>query len=608
MNTPCPVARRAPRFPRLISAARLLLLLQLALAAPLVAADAQSDPAGHWEGAITLPTTALAVRVDLERDAAQAWQGTIDIPAQGLRGFKLSPVRVSGSAVSFAMPGIPGNPAFAGRLAADGRTLAGDFTQGGQRFRFKLERKAKPEASTGATPARGVPGNGLAGHWQGTLKPSPVAELRLALEITNAASGQPAGVLVSLDQGNARMPLTTLSERAGAVRFEAASVAGVFEGRFNADSSELAGDWSQGGGQLPLVFKRLAAAPSLARPQEPKPPFPYEVEEVVVENAAAGIKLAGTLTLPRGAGPHPAVVFITGSGPQDRDQAIMGHRPFFVLADHLTRADIAVLRCDDRGVGKSTGDFALATASDFVEDTLAQVAFLQARTGIDPKRIGLLGHSEGGLIAPRVAGQAPEVAFIVLLAGPGVPSEELLVRQARDLARVMGASEEVMASNAALQRDIFRVVRTEPDDARAETAVRKLITDQIAALTVEQRALLGLSDAMVEGQVRQVLTPWFRDFLAYDPRPALRKVKCPVLALCGDKDVQVAAEENLAAIREALAAGGNARVKVQTLPGLNHLFQACQTGAVAEYSQIEETFNPAAMKVITDWIREVTAR
>jgi hypothetical protein len=279
-----------------------------------------------------------------------------------------------------------------------------------------------------------------------------------------------------------------------------------------------------------------------------------------------------------------------------------------VLADHLTRQGIAVLRCDDRGVGKSTGDFAKATEDDFVADTLAAVTWLRARPEVDAKHIGLIGHSEGGVVAPLAAVKSTNIAFIVLLAGVGVPMEELLVRQGQDIARVMGASREMMATNAAAQREIFRVVKEEKDLSAAEAKLRKLLHEQTATLTDEQRQALGLSDAMLEGQIKTVLTPWFRHLLAYDPRPTLKAVKCPVLALNGEKDLQVAAQENLTAIRDALAAGGNTRVKTLEMPGLNHLFQACTTGAVAEYGQIEETSNPAALKAISDWIREVTAR
>ena len=570
------------------------------------ATESKPDPAGHWEGALDLPATELGVRVDLEKANGQSWQGTIDIPVQGLRGFKLDPVEVDGAKVHFAMPNIPGDPQFAGRVSEDDKTLTGDFTQAGQKFPFKLERKPRPVTATGETPSRGVPGEGLVGHWQGSLKPMPVIELRLVLELTNSPSGKPGGAMVSVDQGHARIPITALTENAGTVHLETKSVGGVFDGKLSGDGSEIAGDWKQGGQTLPLVFRRLAQAPHLNRPQEPKKPYPYDEEEVTVENRAAGLKLAGTLTLPRGSGPHPAVVFITGSGPQDRDEAIMGHRPFFVLADHLTRQGIAVLRCDDRGVGKSTGNFGKATDTDFVEDTLAAMAYLRGCPEIDSQHIGLLGHSEGGIIAPRAAVKSPDTSFIVLLAGVGVPMEELLVRQGRDIARVMGAGEEVAATNAALQRAIFRVVKEEQDPAEAEAALRNLFREQLATLTDEQRRALGLSEAMLEGQVKMVLSPWFRELLTCDPRPTLRAVKCPVLALNGEKDLQVAAKENLAAIREALTAGGNQRAKTAELPGLNHLFQTCRTGAMAEYGRIEETFNPAAMTLISDWIREIT--
>ena len=223
-------------------------------------------------------------------------------------------------------------------------------------------------------------------------------------------------------------------------------------------------------------------------------------------------------------------------------------------------------------------------------------------------RIGLVGQSEGGIVAPRAATKLRDVSFIVLLAGVGVPMDELLVRQGRDLAQVMGASEEEIATSAATQRDIFRVIKTEMDPAAAEAAVRKVIREQISSMTAEQRQALGLSDAMVDAQVKMVLSPWFRDLVVYDPRPTLKAVKCPVLALNGEKDLQVAAKENLAAIREALAAGGNQKVETVALPGLNHLFQTCQTGAIAEYGKIEETFNPAAMKLVSDWIRGIAAR
>lgn len=564
--------------------------------------DQGGEAAGHWQGTITLPGTALAIRVDLEQASGGAWSGTIDIPVQGLRGFKLGEVTVKDVAVSFTMPGVPGDPKFAGTLAADGGTISGDFTQGGQKFPFTLARGEKPAGRAGETPAQGVPGAGLAGQWQGSLKPTPVIELRLVLDITNAAGGL-GGVIVSVDQGGARIPLTQLSEKDGAVRLEAGSVGGTFEGKLSADGSEIAGTWKQGGGPLPLVFKRLAKAPALGRPQEPMPPFPYSVEDVAFAGGGEGVTLAGTLTVPRGAGPHPAVVLISGSGPQDRDEAIMGHRPFLVLADHLTRQGIAVLRYDDRGVGGSTGSFAAATHEDFTADALAAVAWLKTRMEIDPRRLGLVGHSEGGLVAPLAAVQRPEdIAFLVLLAGVGVPMEELLVRQGQDIARAMGADSDTLRKSAESQQAVFALLKEDLDRPELERRLRELFQSQMAELTDGQRQALGVSDTMLEGQLQTVLTPWFRKLLVYDPRPTLRQVKCPVLALNGGKDLQVAAKENLEAIKSALKAGGNPQVEAVEFADLNHLFQTCTTGAVAEYGQIEETFNPAALALIAEWI------
>jgi uncharacterized protein len=571
---------------------------------PVAAAEAL-DPAGHWEGDITLPATKLAIRVDLEKAPDGKWSGTIDIPVQGLRGFKLDPVAVEGAAVRFAMPQIPGDPSFAGRLESDAKVIRGDFTQGGQKFPFSVSRKPRPEAKAGWTPSHGIPGKGLVGYWQGSLSPTPVIQLRLAVEITNGAAGALGGIMTSLDQGGARMPLSASVEKSVNVKLQVPAIGGGFEGVMATDGSEITGDWLQAGRKLPLVLKRVAAPPVLARPQDPKPPYPYAEEQVVIENPTAGTKLAGTLTVPRSAGPHPVVVLITGSGPQDRDEALMGHRPFLVLSDHLTRTGIAVLRCDDRGVGKSTGSFAKAVDADFVTDAIAQVAWLKARPDIDPKRIGLVGHSEGGVVAPLAAVKQPQdIAFIVLLAGVGVPMEQLLIRQGTDIARAMGASEDQIAKSAAIQQQIFPLLKAATNSVEAQKVVREVTAKALAEFTPDQRRSMGLSDDMLESQSQMVATPWFRNLLAYDPRPTLRQVKCPVLAINGEKDLQVAAKENLKAIREALEAGGNHKVKTVELPGLNHLFQTCTTGAISEYGQIDETFSPAALKVISDWIRQ----
>lgn len=571
-------------------------------------AQLSADPAGHWEGQIALPATQIAIRVDLER-TGEAWSGAIDIPVQGLRGFKLQPVKVDGAAVHFALPNVPGDPTFAGQLDKDARSISGHFIQGGQKFPFQLERRLHPTTIAGETPSKDLQGQGLAGHWQGVLKPNPAIELRLALEIQKTAAGAYEGAMISLDQGRARMPISTLTEGSGTITMQVASIGGAYDGQLSADGSEFTGEWQQGGQKFPLSFKRVAQAQTLHRPQEPQKPYPYAEEEVTMENLATGIQLAGTLTLPRGRGPHPAVVLLTGSGPQDRDEALMGHRSFFVLADHLTRAGLAVLRYDDRGIGKSTGDFGKATHLDFVDDALAAVAWLKTRKEIDPRRIGLLGHSEGGIVASLAAVKRPgDIAFLVLLAGVGVPMDELLIRQGIDLARVRGAGEDTVAKSAAAQRALFALLKQATDGAAAEKLVQEITAKQLTEYTPEQRKALGLSETMIANQSKIAASPWFRQLLAYDPRPTLRQVQCPLLAINGEKDQQVSAKENLAAIREAVTAGGNPRVKTVEFPGLNHLFQTCATGAISEYGQIEETIAPIVLGRVSDWIREQTGQ
>jgi pimeloyl-ACP methyl ester carboxylesterase len=587
---------------------RILVFLALMVGPLGAAAPPPASPVGHWEGAITLPNTRLAIHLDFE-NAKGVWSGTIDIPVQNLRNFRLDPVSVDGSAIRFSMPAIPGDPTFVGKLAVDGRMIGGGFTQGGQEFPFEVARTAVSAATAGETPDKGLPGNGIVGSWQGSLKPTPIIALRLGLEITNTA-GKLDGVLISLDQGQSRIPLTSIADADGKVLVKIDKIGGTFEGRINADGSEIAGDWQQGrGAKEPLVFKRTAKTVVLNRLQEPKKPFPYSEEEVRIENEVAGIRLAGTLTLPQGNGPHPVVVLITGSGPQDRDESVMGHKPFLVLADHLARRGIAVLRYDDRGVAKSTGDFSAATHLDFVEDALAAVRWLKARPEIDPKHIGLVGHSEGGVVAPLAAVKQPDdIAHIVLLAGVGVPMSDLLVRQGVDLGRVMGMDEKTLAKIAAAQRAMYPKLNAATTRADAEKIVRETSAEQLAEYTVAQREAMGLTDVMIEQQVKTASSPWFRTLIAYDPAPTLRRVTCPVLAINGEKDLQVACNENLEAIAAALKTGGNSHVKTIAFPGLNHLFQTCETGAVSEYGQIEETFNPRALTAVSDWIAEQASR
>lgn len=439
---------------------------------------------------------------------------------------------------------------------------------------------------------------GLEGLWLSTIQAGPTT-LRLGLHVTREPNGL-SGKLDSIDQGAFGLPLSSISEHAGKVKFELKTLGISFEGAL--DNDALSGQWRQGGFVAPLVFKRVEKLPEIVRPQEPKKPYPYSEEEVSYVNAKAGIRFAGTLTLPSGAGPHPAALLITGSGPQDRNESIAGHKPFLVLADYLTRRGIAVLRVDDRGVGGSGGKPDEGTTEDFAGDALAGVAYLKSRKEIDARRIGLVGHSEGGLVAPLAAAQSPDVAFIVLMAGPGVVGEKILEAQGELILRAMGVPQEIAARNRQLQRLTFDVLKQEKDNAAAQRKIREGAAKMKAGLSADQQKGMDALIARMESQLKFVSSAWFRAFLSYDPRPALMKVKAPVLAASGERDLQVPPQQNLPAIAEALEAGGNRDYTLVKLPGLNHLFQTSQNGSPVEYPQIEETIAPAALQVVGDWI------
>ncbi|HZS10056.1 MAG TPA: alpha/beta hydrolase [Blastocatellia bacterium] len=451
---------------------------------------------------------------------------------------------------------------------------------------------------------------GIKGDWAGVLDVGSL-KLNLILHITQESEGALRGTMDSPDQGANGLKIDTIALQGQTLQFEMKQIGASYEGKLNAEATEISGQFTQGGATLPLTFKRSAAGavPAPKRPQEPKPPYPYNEEEVSYENkAAAGVKLAGTLTLPRSPGPFPVVLLITGSGPQDRNEALLGHKPFLVLADHLTRQGIAVLRVDDRGVGKSTGRFGDATSEDFAGDALAGVEYLKTRREINPKQIGLIGHSEGGLIAPMVAAKSKDVAFIVLMAGPGVTGEEILYAQGSLIARAAGAAEPEIAKNRKLQEQMFAIVKQEKDPAAAEKKLREAADAVLAGLTEEQKKAASAKPAAIEAQIKSVNSPWFRYFLTYDPRPALKAVTVPVLALNGELDLQVPPKQNLPVIAKALEEGGNRDFKTVELPKLNHLFQTAKTGSVAEYTKIEETISPAALTVMSEWIIERTIK
>ena len=442
----------------------------------------------------------------------------------------------------------------------------------------------------------------IVGTWQGTLKVQTM-ELRVVFHFQTDSTGAMKATLDSPDQGARGIPIDNVSTRLDSVILTISAIGGSYEGITQPGDSVITGTWKQGGSALPLDIHRIHEVAELRRPQEPKPPFPYDAEEVSYENRDAGITLAGTFTKPKSGGPFPALLLITGSGPQNRDEELFGHKPFLVIADYLTRRGIAVLRVDDRGTGKSTGVFGAATTKDFAGDVRAGITYLKSRSDVNVKKIGLLGHSEGGIIAPMVASDSKDVAFIVMMAGPSLTGEEILYLQDSLISTVMGTPPEEIQKELRLNRILFSLIRTESDSTKLQQEIRSAVKE---SMSPDSATVGTVNEEAVNAAVKQLTSPWFRFFVTYDPIPALEKTTCPILALDGSKDLQVPAQQNLEGLERAFKASGNKNATAKILPGLNHLFQKAETGAPREYAEIEETINPEALKMIGDWIEGVT--
>ena len=436
-------------------------------------------------------------------------------------------------------------------------------------------------------------GAGVEGRWAGSVV-LLTGELPFAVTFARAD-----GVLsASMDiQGQVGLPLTAVSHADGRVHFELETPIGLaaWDGALEGDTIE--GEFAQG--VVTTSFSVTRADPVEPEPEEPAP---YRSEEVSFENG--DIRLAGTLTVPEGTGPFPGVVLITGSGPQDRDEVVAGFPVFRVLSDHLTRQGIAVLRYDDRGVGGSSGSVSTSTSADFAGDALAGLARLAEHPDVDPARVGLVGHSEGGIVAPIAASRSEAVRFAVLLAGSTVPGAEILYEQSAAIQRASGVPESRVAWNTDFQRRLFAALEAGEDLQAYREELGAAIREGVETLPEEQRAAISDVDSYVEtqieGQIDRVETPWFRFFLTYDPTEGVRGTRVPVLALFGGLDLQVLVDQNRPPLEEALA--GNPDATVQVLPGANHLFQAATTGSPAEYATLERDFIDGFLDTISDWI------
>lgn len=561
-------------------------VLPLMLAALIsIAAHAQvSTPnlVGNWQGTLKAGGAELRLVLHITEGEDGSLKATLDSIDQGANGIPVTSIVLKDLKLNLTVESIHG--AYEGTVNADATEITGTWSQGPP-LPLDFKRATAP-VKTGHKPAKP---SDIDGDWMGTLD-AGVMKLRAVFHITNTEDG-PIATMDSPDQNAKGIPVTAVTRTGSSFKLELKQIAGTFEGKISEDLRTMDGTWTQGGRTLPLVLKRVKDASELdrRRPQNPVKPYPYREEEVEYTNRAAGIKLAATLTIPPGKGPFRAVILISGSGPHDRDESVMGHQPFLVLADFLTRKGIAVLRADKRGVEKSGGDLATATTADFATDAEAGVAYLKTRSEVDPRKIGLIGHSEGGIIAPMVAARNPDVGFIVMMAGSAVLGDEILVAQTLLISEASGLSHAEAEAKAAKEREVLALVKQEKDDAVLEKRLRETLAGKIPEVQ------LGV-------QIKMISSPWFRYFIAYNPATALEKVTCPVLAINGEKDLQVPPKQNLPAIRKALEAAGNKNFEVDELPGLNHLFQAAKSGAPSEYAEIEETMSPVALEKIANWI------
>lgn len=441
----------------------------------------------------------------------------------------------------------------------------------------------------------------IAGQWHGALIVQG-KQIGLAFNITKTDSVI-SSTMDSPSQKIKGIPTTTTSFENSILKITMASAKIAYEGTLGKDNI-IIGTFKQHGQSFPMnLSKEVPEKEKLARPQEPQKPYSYYSEDITFQNKkAAGISLAGTLTLPRKEGVFPVVILISGSGPQNRDEELLGHKPFLVISDYLTKNGIAVLRYDDRGTALSKGDFTTATSADFATDVEAGIAYLKTRKEIDKKRIGLIGHSEGGMIAPMVASKSKDVAFIVLLAGPGIQGDKVLLLQQKLIGKASGVSDNDLQKTEITNRKSYDIVIKSTSDKQLKIDLTDHLKQALADNPNTEKPKGMSNDDFVKLQVNNISRPWMRYFLSYDPAPLLEKVKCPVLALNGEKDLQVPPKENLEAIKKALAKGRSKKVTVIEIPNLNHLFQECKTGSVNEYAKIEQTFSSSALTEILKWI------
>ena len=557
---------------------------------------------GRWLGQINIPGQRLGLSVDLLTYEDDTWRGTITIPAQGVREFAIAEIIRRHDRISFVIP-ISGRPSFRGRLSKDFAVLSGTFSQANRIFPFELRKvhavavsELGPNVRVGSV--RGVPGEGFEGVWNAVLR-TPTRELRISFKLQWTLDEVLAGNYSSFDEGVAGWPLDHISVAGSSIELKIKRIQATLKGVMSADGSIIEGKWKQPGGELDIKLGRQAP---VRRHQNPSRPFPYQIRDVRFRGGDRRVAIAGTLTLPRATSRMPAVVLLSGSGAQDRDQTILGHRPFWIIADYLSRRGFVVLRTDDRGVGKSTGRLQDSSTDALKRDAIASVEYLRRLDVVDGERVGLVGHSLGGVVAAMAAAEQNSVSYIALLGMPGMRGGEVVAQQIRSLRTVQGVGDELLDIQVNLQLELTRLLAEDREGHLGQTQLRSLLLER--ALTSSSH-LPASSKELIASSIEAIrLDTMTRSLLTTDPLAFLRQVRCPVLVLTGGLDVQAPPDVHHPRIQSALAATGNTRVTITNLPGLNHLFQTADTGQPSEYEGIEETFAPAALQVLEQWLTE----
>jgi len=568
---------------------RCLVILGLCLVLKTHPLQAQTPvPEGTYTGTLQAGEAKLHLVLHLSRNANGTLHASLDSLDQAVFAIEASSVSFAGGTLNIGVDSVGAH--FEGRVSPDHKLIDGEWSQGSASLplRFLREPPAhKPDDAV--SPVEGL--------WQGALETHGM-RLRLQLHVSHDSEKELIAALDSLDQSVSGLPAVNVTEKESTFHFEIPAVAGKFDGTLNSAKNGISGTWSQTGDAEKVEFKRSDQPLELRRPQTPVKPYPYREEEVSFSNSAAGVTLYGTLTLPKGPGPYAAALLIAGSGPHDRDESLANHKPFLVLSDYLTRKGIAVLRYDKRGIGKSTGSADKATTLDLAADSQAAVGYLKSRKDIYPAKIGLIGHSEGAMIAPYLASQSSDIPWVVLLAAPVTKGEDTLLNQSELITRAAGLSEAQIVASLSFDREAYKLVREEKDPAA--------LTDKLKLLVKESGLDIALPPAALEPQLRMMTSSWFRFFLDYDPSPSLRNTHCPVLALYGQKDLQVPAKVNLPLLQKAFEAAGNTQADIRQVADLNHLFQHAFSGSPAEYAAIEETISPEVLQIIGDWLAHHT--